>query len=150
MSNDVAAVVATYDGTDVQTSDLGIHLEVIVGLDDSPDVRGQDVTVPYLDGRVVQPRRFDHRRILLEGHVQGVGDSSTAAMASYRNYRRAVAELFDNTALPATLRVVLENGDIARIEARTLSIEANEVVRGYFAFLSVELEAVSEWEGLGS
>lgn len=150
MSNGVAVVALTYDGDDIQESDLGIHLEIIAGLDDSPDIRGVDVTVPYLDGKVVQPRRFDHRRILLEGIVQGVSNDASSARADYRANRRALSVLFDNTRLPATLRAVLEDGDITRIEARPLSIIVVEVVPGYVGTVSVELEAVSEWEGLGS
>ena len=150
MTNQLSAIAISYDGTDVQTSDLGIHLEIVAGLDDSPDIRGQDVTVPYLDGRVVQPRRFDKRRILLEGFVRGIGASNDLARMDYRANRRVLANLFDNTGLPATLRLVLEDGDVTRIEARPLSIVAVETIPSLYANVSIELEAVSDWEGLGS
>lgn len=150
MTTPLATVAVEYDGTDVQTSDLGIFLEITAGLDDSAEVRGEDVTIPYSPGRLPRPRRFDRRRILLEGFVRGLGETRAEAMADYRTNRRLLAATFDPERETATLRVVLEDGDVARIDARPLSIEANEVLRSEFAYLSVELEAVSDWEGLGS
>lgn len=150
MTSGVASIGVTYDGTDLQDSDLGIFLQIVVGLDDGAEVRGQDTVIPYLDGRLARPRRFDRRRIVLEGIVQGSGSTRELGMADYRANRRTLAQLFDNARDPATLRLVLEDGDITRCEARPLSIEANEVVQSQFAYISVELEAVSDWEGLGS
>lgn len=150
MANDVAAIALTYDGTDIQAADLSIHLEIVEGLHDSPEVRGEDVVVPYLDGRVARPRRFDRRRPVLRGWVQGVGDTLALARSDFRTSMKTLNVLFDNTREPAILRAVLEDGDIARIYARPLNILVSEVIPSLVAEVSIELEAVSDWEGLGS
>lgn len=149
MTTDLASIAVSYAGTDVQDPD-GIFLQIVAGIDDSPEVRGQDVVIPYAEGRVIRPRRFDRRRILLEGFVRGVGATDDLARIDYRGNRRTLAALFDTTRVPATLRLVLEDGDVTRVTARPLSIEAVEQVQSLYATVSVELEAVSDWEGLGS
>lgn len=145
MPSAAAAVGLTYDTTDLQAADLGLFLELVSGLDDSPEVRGVDVVVPYADGRTARPRRFDYRRIVLGGHVMSTGDDEDDARAVYRATRRALAILFDPTREPATLEATTEDGEVWAIEARPLSLVALTVVPGHLATVSVELEAVAEW-----
>jgi hypothetical protein len=150
MTTAVASIGVSFDGTDCQPSDLAFFLEIVVGFDDSPEVRGEDVTIPYADGRVARPRRFDRRRILLEGFVMGDGDDHDEQRADYRANRRTLSQLFDPTATPATLTLTLEDGSVWAITARTLSLVVTEVVQSLYATVSVELEAVSDWEAIGS
>lgn len=150
MTTDIAAIGLEYDLVDIQDTD-GIFLQIVSGLDDGYDVRGQDVVVPSADGRVVRPRRFDRIVVVLEGYVRGVGVDQDAARMDYRANRRILADLFAPDRDVADLRVVLEDGDIARLSCRPMpSMALVEVVQSEFANVSIELEAVSRWEGLGS
>ena len=78
MSNAVAVIGLTFSGTDLQTSDFGIFLEIVRGLNDSPAVRGVDLIVPSRAGRVVRNRVGDVLTIGLHGYVMGNGDAATA------------------------------------------------------------------------
>lgn len=145
MTTSLAAIGLTYGAVDIQQSDLGIFLEITAGLDDSPDVRGIDVVVPGADGQVARPRRFDHRRILLAGHVMGNGDDETTRRTAYRSLRQTLSALFDATADPADLVATLEDDSTATIPCRTLSLVAIEVIPSEFANVSIELLAVEDW-----
>ena len=137
MASDVATVGLTYAASDIQNLE-GLFLEITQGLGDSPTVRGVDVVVPGLAGQVARPRKFHERRIVLTGFVHGTD------LADYRTKVRAMLALFDATAAPADLVATLEDGDIATIAARTLSVAFVEVVPG-FADLSIELLATEDW-----
>lgn len=152
MTNTLATIALEYDGTDLQPSNLSFSLEIVAGLDDAAEVRGEDTIVPYRAGRIPRPRRFDRRRILLVGWVMGQGDDQESRRLDYRSSRRILAELFDPEAAVADLRVVVEGGDVARIECRTLpgGIDVVEIIQSEYATVTIELEAVSDWEGLGS
>lgn len=151
MTNNLASIQLVYGGSDLNRSDLSLHLELVVGLHDSPEVRGTDVVVPYNPGRVARPRRFDRRRIVLEGFARGVAEGTDdEARAAYRELRAELAALFDAEAEPATLQASLEDGSVLEIEARTLSLVGVERVQSLYADVSVELEAVSDWEAAAS
>lgn len=145
MTTPIASIALTYDETDLQPADLGFHLQLVSGLDDSPDVRGEDVTIPYLDGKLPRPRRFDHRRIVLEGHVRGLGSDEGLARANYRSSRRTLAVLFDTAREVADLVALLEDGSTATIACRPLSLIPFELVQSLEATVSVELEALEDW-----
>lgn len=145
MTTELGAIGLTYDGVDLQPADLGYHLYLVSGLDDSPDVRGEDVTIPYLAGRLARPRRFDHRRIILEGFARGLGSDQATSRADYRAVRRGLAELFDPAREIADLVATLEDGSVATIAARPLSLVGIEAIPSEYAALSVELEAIEDW-----
>lgn len=145
MTTDIAAIGLTYDGVDLQPSDFAFHLELVDGLDDSPDVRGEDVTIPYLAGRLPRPRRFDHRRLTLEGMARGLGTDQATSRADYRATRRGLAELFDPARDVADLVATLEDGSTATIACRPLVLNPVEIVQSEYAELSVSLEAVEDW-----
>lgn len=144
MSSDAATIGLTFDGNDIQDLD-GLYLEITAGLDDSPAVRGEDVTVPYADGQTARPRRFHERRLLLTGFVRGVGSSSTEAQADYRANAYAMTSLFDPAADPADLVAILEDGQTATCAARTLSIATVKVIPSEFTNVSIEMLAVEDW-----
>lgn len=78
MTSGVATVGVTYDGEDVQRGDLGIFLEVVRGLNESPDVRGVDIVVPGAVGRVARNRIADRMVIELRGIVRGGTQAPTS------------------------------------------------------------------------
>lgn len=145
MTTPITAIGLTYDGVDLQPADLGFHLFLVSGLDDSPDVRGEDVTIPYLAGRLPRPRRFDHRRPVLEGFARGLGIDQSARRSDYRAVRRGLAELFDPARDVADLVATLEDGSIATIACRPLSLIAVETIPSEYTGLSIELEAAEDW-----
>jgi hypothetical protein len=154
MTTAAAAIGLTYKAIDIQAPDFSIFLEITQGLDDSPDVRGVDVTVPAADEQTARPRRFHQRKILLAGHVMGNGSDQATARANYRLSRQVLSALFDATAAPGDLVATLEDGSTATIPCRTLpgGLAAIEVIPSEYARLSIELLAIEDWtiEVLGS
>ena len=79
MTNAVAVIGLTFDGTDLQTADFGIFLEIVRGLNEQPVARGVDLVVPSRAGRIVRNRVGDALSIELRGYVMGTGAPATAA-----------------------------------------------------------------------
>lgn len=146
MTHAAATIPLTFDGVDIQFSDLGIFLEIIEGLNDVPEVRGKDVVVPAADGQEFRNRRADRRRILLAGIVRGSGADVATQQADYRNNVQTLQALFDPTADPAILEATLEDGTIQTINARTvgngLVIEEVRRLPSLFATVTVTLDSV--------
>lgn len=145
VANDAATIPLTFDGIDIQFADFGIHLEIVEGLNEGPTVRGVDVIVPALDGRVARNRRADTRRIVLAGHVMGNGATQALRQADYRDNVTTIQTLFDPTGDPAALVATLETGDDWTIDARTLNViwPHPEQVPSEFAYITIELESVT-------
>jgi hypothetical protein len=142
-----AAIIGLrYDGTDLQTDD--IRLEIRSGLHDGLDVRGKDITVPYLEGQLSRPRRAHDRRIVLGGPVQGNGldEENTSRMASFRSSLFLLDQLFDPARDEAELEATLETGQIATINARPLpGLVIEERIASHYADVSITLLAVSPY-----
>lgn len=152
MTSPVAHVGLTYDGQDLQDSDLSIFLEIRRGLSESPQVRGKDTIIPGAAGRFEQNRVKDVLPIELYGAVQateGLTDPEDIA-ESFRANVLAVRGLFATDRLRATLAALLENGTTLTISARPLNIIWNEQVQSEFAHVSIEMEGYGEWEPEGS
>ena len=145
MSTPVAVIGLTFGGEDIQTSDLGIFLTIVEGLEFIGNVRGKDVVVPAADGRVARNRRFDTLPIVLEGHVRGDGIDTEARRADYRTNVRTIRTLFDPTDDPADLVATLEDGSVWTVAARTQNVMKDEKVVSEWADYSIELEAVERW-----
>lgn len=139
-----AVIALTYAGTDIQDVD-GIFLEITKGLAEGPDVRGADVIIPGLDGRLARPRRADITKIELHGWVRGVDTDESGDRSDFADNRAAFSALFDPTAAPADLVASLENGDTATISARTLPTILFQNVVPSFAEVNVELEGLGTW-----
>jgi len=146
MTSPLATYPTVYAGTDVQHADLGIFLEIIRGLLESPTVRGRDVTVPGLAGRIEANRENDTLMILLEGVVGPDAADVTleAQLASYEVNRQAVRTLFATKRARADLVVSLP-GSTATISARPMNLIWKEIVQGVFAEVSIELEGYDDW-----
>lgn len=151
MTSAVATIGVVFDGTDVQEID-GIFLELVSGLTgEGLSVRGVDVTIPGLAGRVARLRRADVRRIELRGFVRGVGATRADAIADFRANMDDLDALFDKTADPAVLSVTTEDGIVRTINARTVDLMlGEEVVSGEFQYVSVVLESVDPDWSVGS
>jgi hypothetical protein len=143
----VAAIGLTYAGVDLQRSDLQIFLEIAVGLGEVPSVRGTDIIVPGLGGRIEGTRVKDVLPLELRGHVRAdPAETTTAgARASFAANRATLRSLFASDRLRADLVATLEDSTVLTISARPLSIVWNEQVVSEFALLSVELEGYDDW-----
>lgn len=144
MTSPWAPIALTYNAIDIQDAD-GIHLEITAGLNDSPTVRGIDVTVPGADGQVARPRKFHERRVLLSGFVRGDGATESDRRSDYQDKMTTLVGLFDVTAAPVDLVATLPNSAVGTIAARALSVACAELVPAEFANVSIELLAVEDW-----
>lgn len=147
MTLPIASIPLTYDGTSLQSSDLQIYLQITRGLNESPSVRGVDVTVPALAGRVEANRINDVLSIVLEGHVTADPADLTTATArdSYRTNVMAVRALFATNRARADLVATLEDGSTATISARPLNLLWGESVQSEYATVNIELEGYGDW-----
>lgn len=146
MTNAVAVIGVSYDGTDVQQNPMGIFLELVGGLNETPRVRGTDVIVPGLAGRVVRNRKADGFVVELRGYVSGSGVDEEAERASFRALVTSLRTLFDPTRDPADLVATLEDGSTATCSARPLPTMVYNQQVPSMAVLSVELESVDgDW-----
>lgn len=101
----------SYDGTDLQTANLRIFLQIVSGgPDDTPEIRGEDSSTPYREGQRYGPRRENRLAIMLEGWVAGRGVGETAQRADTARARQELRQLFDPTAGEATLHLETEDG----------------------------------------
>ena len=93
----------TYRGTDLQTET--INLDLRSGFVEPPTVRGEDDVLPGAAGRDVGARRADTRRIVLEGHVRGVGATRDERALSFRVASDTLAAVLERDLAPGTLIV---------------------------------------------
>jgi len=148
MTSPIATIALTFDGIDLQRSDLQVFLEIVHGLNETPSVRGTDTIVPGLAGRIEGNRINDVLPITLEGLVRADPTTTTtsAAIASFRDNMQSIRTLFASNRARANLVATLEDGTTATISARPLpGIIANDTVKSEFANVSIELEGSGDW-----
>jgi hypothetical protein len=134
-------IPVTFDGEILQRDDLGIFLYLTSGLFEPPSVRGVDVMVPHLDGRVDRPRRVDRLTITLAGHVLGNGADGDAIREDFIERVRFLRTLFWPTRDAADLVAgPLPDGSTWTIAARPAD-NADPVI--YTASKGLEYTAVS-------
>jgi hypothetical protein len=145
VTNPVAVIGLTYDGTDVQANPMGVFLELVHGLNETGRVRGLDTIVPALGGRVIRNRVADGFTVELRGYVSGTGVDEEAQRANFRFLVNTLRALFDPTRDPADLVATLEDGSTATCSARPLPtmVWGDQIVPS-MAVLSVELESGDE------
>lgn len=148
MSSPAAVVGLMFRGVDIQDLD-GLYLEIILGLDGIPEVRGEDSVVPALVGRVPRNRIADRLAIELDGFVRGVGSSETTDREDYRANVASMQALFDPELDPGLLEATLEDGTVATIHARTLTMLEESIVPTY-KHVNFELESVDPRWSVGS
>ncbi len=148
MTSPVAPVGLTYAAQDLQASDLSVFFEIIAGLGEPPSVRGVDVIVPALDGRVEGNRKNDILHIELEGYV-GAAASATNTQdrrESFQANRAAVRVLFATNRARAALVATLEDGATQlTIDARPMNMIWTTIVGSELAKVNIELEGYGDW-----
>lgn len=146
MTSPLAPIGLTYAATDLQDADLGIFLEITQGLNDSPEPRGRDVTVPGSDGQIPRNRRPHQLRLVLTGQVMGIGTTQALQRSNYRTKVKSLRTLFSPSRQPANLVATLEDATTGTISARPLNIIWNEIISSEYALVSVELVSVTpDW-----
>lgn len=136
-----------YRTVNIRRADRSIFLQLYLGFDDEPSVRGEDDIVLYAAGRRLRSRWKDVRVIELRGWVQGVGATLAAKRAAYRERIDELHAIFDPTLAPGPLVVTapymgLASGT-ASIDARYLNASWDDPLLGWFRRVSVELECIS-------
>jgi hypothetical protein len=138
----LGAIPVSYKATDLQPSTFVFFLQIVRGLNEVAEVRGQDTIIPGTAGRTARNRIADRRAIELRGWVFGAGATDALQRASFRDTIQALQTLFSPTAAAGNLVATLEDGTTATISARSL----NMVFSGddpSFRYLSVELESIA-------
>jgi hypothetical protein len=154
MTTAISTVGLEYAATDLQPSDLSILFKVFRGLWESPSVRGTDTVIPAAEGRFEGNRVKDIQKIELRGWVRAtpsVDSDIEDAIDSYQASFIALRELFANDRDRADLVATLRDGTLMSIAARPLNMVINEVIEGWFANVSIEMEGYGDWaEVVGS
>lgn len=142
--------VTTYGATSLNTftgASPRLLFWLTRGLDDSPDVRGEDTVIPGTAGRTARNRVRDRRIIEIEGYVIGVGATDALQTDDFRDAMETLRTLFSPTAAAANLVVLLEDGvRSATISCRTVDMLVDYEGLTVGARVNVELEAIgSDW-----
>lgn len=147
MTSPIATVGLTYASTDLQPSDLQWFFQIVKGLNEPPSVRGVDVTVPALAGRIEGNRTNDVLAIELVGWVRAdpTDTSRSGAIASFRDNAQSIRALFATNRARADLVATLENGDVVSVSARPLNAIWSDTIQGEFMSVNVELEGYDDW-----
>ncbi len=148
MPNNLAANLTslTADGVDLQRSDLSVHLDLVLGLNDGMRVRGADTVVPGARGRTPRSRVSDGRDLLLVGLLQGAGDDEATRMASYQSIRDELEELFSLEADPFEIEGVAPDGSTRSITARPVALTWEQAPVHGVGTLTVSLDAAApDW-----
>jgi hypothetical protein len=147
VANAAAVIGLTYRATDVQNTfaagAAAIFLEIKRGLNEPPTVRGTDVIVPSLAGRIQGSRVKDMVKVELEGFVQGA--QGATERSSFRTKVIAFRALFDPT-ISGSLVATLEDASTKTLTlARTTSVLWDQTEPG-MARVNVELESTAgDW-----
>ncbi len=144
MPNGLSAYLTnlTFGGTDLQRSNLSVHLDIVFGLNDGLEVRGVDTVIPSAVGRVPRNRKADIRHIQLVGWLQPVGATNALRESAYQVLRDEMEALFSQVAAPATLSGTAPNGSTRSILARTENIIWNESPVFALGELTISLDSV--------
>jgi hypothetical protein len=147
MTSPLAVVGLTADGIDVQTFGDGIFLEIVVGLAESPVVRGEDTTIPAAAGSLEGNRINDYLPIELRGRVRaadGVTDLDAMRASHYANLM-TVRTLFAPNRPRMPLVASLPGGSTLTIQAQPLNTISAEVAAGEETELSISLRGDGDW-----
>lgn len=148
MTSELATIGLVWDGTDLQDWDQGIFIEIVKGVNETPKVRGSDVLVPALAGRVEGNRVNDILDIELRAFIRAssAATSNADAIASFRDNMATVRSLFASNRDRAVLEATLENGTVQEIVARPLpGIQWEEPVKSQLAIGYIEMEGFDDW-----
>ena len=144
MPNPDSVIALTYKGTDLQTLDHRIFLEVAEGLSNLPELRGDDYRVGGRPGADVRVRLPDLLGIML------LGWTKNPSWAAYRATILELQRLFRPQAGPGALVATLESGVVVTAQARALALVPSPEDPGPTKRLSVTMEAVDPPYWLGA
>jgi len=145
MTSPVAIVGLTFRGYDPQRPDLDVFFEITEGLDELPEMRGEDQLIPFRTGQLPGLRLAHRRPVVLTGHIMGSG---SAPRSVYRAYVDELKGIFDPAAGPGILAATLPDGTNRWLNAVARNIVGGEGFGGEFRSLSIELEALDPyWYG---
>lgn len=144
MTSPIAVVGLVYDGHDLQVwPDLMIDELVTGGPGELAEVRGDDWTVPSLEGRQEGVWVYDYRPITLRGQISGSGSTEAARRSAAWTNRLTFASWFDPR-VSAELQATLPNGQVWTIDARPIPpILWTEADPTLFKPVTVELASLS-------
>jgi hypothetical protein len=146
-----AAIHLTYDSFSLQSTNLSVFFQIVVGFMEAPRVRGVDTVIPSLAGRAEGNRVNDILPILLAGQVTYDPDlSGSAAYADFWANMRAMRLLFAPDRLRADMVATLTDGTVWSISARPMNILQVQAVPDEFTEWSVEFEGYGDWEQVGT
>lgn len=132
----------------LQTSPIGIHLEITRGINEPPAARGVDQVVPHRTGRIPRARVNDVLQLELEGFVLAIpdADDDPDGGISFRTQMAELRAVFARNRDPWVLTGVLEDGSTATINVRCTDYAAPEPVSGQVAEPKIALESVDpDW-----
>lgn len=142
MTSPLAVVGLTWDGHDIQRPDLNVFFEITEGLDDLPEVRGEDQIIPFRPGRL-PGLRLPHRRVIVAtGHVMGPADAT--AKGAFRAYVDELKGWMDPTVGEKVMVATLEDGSTRWITCAARNILPGEGWASEYRAFSLEWEAVSD------
>jgi hypothetical protein len=147
MTSAVAVIGLVFDGHDLQRPDLNVFFEITEGLDDLPEVRGEDQLIPFRAGRLPGLRLPHRRPIVAVGHVMGPADET--AKAAFRAYVDEIKGRLDPTAGERILVATLEDGSTRSITCAARNLIGGEGFLSEYRAFSIEWEAVADpmWHG---
>ncbi len=141
------------NSVDLTRSDGRILMRVTRGLNEIPEVRGEDTIIPSAAGRVARDRVADRMVIEAEGMVMGSGADEDAQRADFRSLVADIRALMYPTQAPYELVVTLEDGvSTVAITARPINVVWGDDDIPSYRKLSCQWESVdaSDWVALGS
>lgn len=146
MTNATAVIALTYRGTDIQeafSDSAWMYLEIVKGWNEPASVRGTDLIVPSLAGRLVGTRVKDIVSVQLEGLV--VGATGATAVSTYLAKVVTFRALFDPTLTGSIVATPTGAAAKTLTNCRTMSV-AWDPISAYAARVNVLLESTSpDW-----
>jgi hypothetical protein len=127
MTHPAIPVSIVADGVDLTRSDMRILMMVTKGLNEVPEVRGEDTVVPSLNGRIPRNRRQDRLVIEAQGWVMGAGASETAQLTDFRGLIESIRDLMNRVQDPYNLSVIDEAGTTHTITARPIDLVVGDM-----------------------
>jgi hypothetical protein len=138
MTSPIVVVGLTWDGFDLQRSDLDILFALTEGLDDLPQLRSADQFIPFLPGRLPSPAIPDRRAVVAVGWVTARG---AAAAAAFRTYLDTLKAKLEPGGPPRILLATLENGTQRWIRAVPRVLIPGEGLGSDFRAFSIQWDA---------
>lgn len=145
----------TGGGINLRRSDNSVFFWIARGwLDEPAEVRGEDTTVPGLEGQIVRDRKRHKRTIELRGQIRGTGASEQMAAAAHLALAVELEPIFfDLTAAPWALVAGdgyrgLAAGQTATINVRTVNVTPDARGLAYAKTYVIVLESIDsppEW-----